>query len=158
MSDIFELMLTLNLRDDLSPDELTELQWHLGLCPQPEVLRIVTDFPFVMEDDNGNLTVEDYPEPLLGCHDEASTMDGALVSVLLRRQNTRRGAWALTSRQEIHPDGFERTGELLSWLATKADDHHRRPDSGINLGWTRHHEALQCEPLLVREGMVIWPS
>ncbi|MFD8413997.1 hypothetical protein ACFV2Q_19935 [Streptomyces sp. NPDC059650] len=158
MADIFELMLTLDLRDELSEEELAELQWHLGLGPQPKSLRIVTDFPFVVEDDHGELLVEDHPEPLLGHQGEASKVGGALVAILLRKRETRRSAWALTSRQEIHPDDFERTGELLNWLANKADDSHRSPDGSVHLGWTRFHEELLPEPLVVRDGMVIWPS
>ncbi|NUK82646.1 hypothetical protein HRW23_35970, partial [Streptomyces lunaelactis] len=108
--------------------------------------------------DHGELVVEDHPEPLLGHHGEAFTVDGALVSVLLRRQDTWRGAWALTSRREIHPDDFERTGELLSWLAARAGDLQRAVDGTVHLGWTRFYESRQVEPLVVRDGVVIWPS
>ncbi|MDG5803852.1 hypothetical protein P9869_14475 [Streptomyces ossamyceticus] len=66
------------------------------------------------------VVLENHPEPLLGQQGEAFKVDGALTSVLLRRQDTGSGTWALTSRQEIHPDDFERTGDLLSWLATMA--------------------------------------
>ncbi|WP_285543617.1 hypothetical protein [Streptomyces lavendulae] len=158
MADIFELMLTLDLRDELSEDELAELRWHLGLGPKPDILHIVTEFPFVDEDDDGELIVENDPQPLLGCHGEAFKVDGALVSVLVRREHTWCGAWALTSRQEIHPDQFDLTGTLLRWLATKAGDRHRRFDGSVDLGWTRLYEARQAEPLVVREGAVIWPS
>lgn len=151
-------MLTLDLRDELSEDELAELRWHLGLGPKPEILRIVTEFPFVDEDDDGVLVVEDHPQPLLGQHGEAFEVDGALVSVLLRRERTSFGAWALTSRQEIHPDQFALTGRLLGWLAAKADDRRRRFDGSVDLGWTRFYESRQVEPLVVREGVVIWPS
>ncbi|MFV0138096.1 hypothetical protein ACLGIH_33895 [Streptomyces sp. HMX87] len=85
-------------------------------------------------------------------------MDGSLASVLARRQGTVAGAWSLTSRQEIHPDDFERVGQLLSWLATKADGRHRGPDGRVTLGWTRFYEDPQPEPLVVRDGAVIWPS
>ncbi|WP_395297157.1 hypothetical protein ACF9IK_29775 [Kitasatospora hibisci] len=158
MADIFELMLTLDLRDELSEEELAELRWHLGLCPKPEILRIVTEFPFVNETDDGELVVEDHPQPLLGHHGEAFKVGGALVSILLRRERTWCGVWALTSRQEIHPDQFDLTGELLSWLATKAGDCHRRFDGSVDLGWTRFYESRQAEPLVVRDGVVIWPS
>ncbi|MFJ5726229.1 hypothetical protein [Streptomyces sp. NPDC093149] len=158
MADIFELMLTLDLRDELSEDELAELRWHLGLGPKPEILRIVTKFPFWDEDDNGELVVEDHPQPLLARHGEAFKVDGALISVLLRREDTWCGAWALTSRQEIHPDQFDLTGQLLSWLATKAGDGHRRFDGSVDLGWTRFYESRQAEPLVVRDDVVIWPS
>ncbi|RST15001.1 hypothetical protein E2C00_17555 [Streptomyces sp. WAC05374] len=158
MADIFELTLTLDLRDDVSEEELAELRWHLGLGPQPDNLRIVPEFPFVLEDDHGQLVTENHPQPLLAAYGEASKVGGALVSVLLRREDTRRDAWALTSRQEIHPDAFERTGELLTWLATKAGHAHRCSDGSVSLGWTRFYENLRPDPLLVRNGMVTWPS
>ncbi|AOR29846.1 hypothetical protein BFF78_00995 [Streptomyces fodineus] len=158
MADMFELMLTLDLRDEFSEEELAELRWHLGAGPEPETLRIVTEFPLVVEDENGQPVIENHPEPLLGDHGEAFKVEGALVSVLLRRQETRCGAWALTSRQEIHPDGFERVGELLGWLATKADDRHRRFDGSVDLGWIRSYAERRPEPLLVRDGEVVWPS
>ncbi|MDT0453628.1 hypothetical protein [Streptomyces hesseae] len=118
----------------------------------------MTDFPFVTEGDHEELIIENRPEPLLGHHGEATKSGGALVSVLLRKQDTRPDAWALTSRQEIHPDDFERTGELLTWLADKAGDPHQNPDGSITLGWTRSHEEHQPEPLAVHDGAVIWPS
>ncbi|WP_298558968.1 hypothetical protein [Streptomyces luteogriseus] len=158
MADIFELMLTLDLRDELSEAEVAELRWHLGLGLKPETLSIVTEFPFAVEDDHGNLVIEDNPYPLLGGSGEASKLDGALVSILLRRQKTSLGTWALTSRQEIHPDEFERTSELLSWLATKVGDSHRRHDGSVHLGWTRFCEEHRPEPLVVRDSAVIWPS
>ncbi|MFE5944557.1 hypothetical protein [Streptomyces sp. NPDC056480] len=158
MSDIYELTLTLDLRDELTGDELAELRWHLGLGPEPETLRIVTEFPFWEEDDDGEFVLESRPQPLLSCHGEALKVDGALVSVLLRRERTGSGAWALTSRQEIHPDEFDLTGELVSWLATKAGEGHRRFDGGVDVGWTRFHESRQAEPLVVRDGEVSWPS
>lgn len=161
MADVFELTLALDLHDPLSEEELAELHWHLGLGPKPEILRIVTAFPVAMEDEHGNVVVEDHPEPLLGCHgEEAFKTGGALVSALVRRQDSRSGAWALTSRQEIHPDDFERTGELLSWLATKAVDAHRCSDDGdVHLGWIRFCEEVQPKPLVVvGNGAVVWPN
>ncbi|MFD3533039.1 hypothetical protein [Streptomyces sp. NPDC058664] len=154
MADIFELSLVLNLRDSLSDEEVTELRWHLGLGGKPETLRIVTAFPIVVEDDCGEFLTEDHPVPLLGRHGEAWKVDGALVSVLLRTEG---GAWALTARQEIHPDEFDRTGELLSWLATRADDRHRSATGAVRLGWTRFCESDRFEPLVVRDGEVVWP-
>jgi hypothetical protein len=154
MADIFELSIVLNLRDSLLDVEVAELRWHLGLADKPETLRIVTAFPIVVEDDCGELLIEDHPVPLLGRHGEAWKVDGALVSVLLRTED---GAWALTARQEIHPDEFDRTGELLGWLATKADDRHRSSTSAVHLGWTRFCESDRFEPLVVRDDEVVWP-
>ncbi|MFD5099821.1 hypothetical protein [Streptomyces albidochromogenes] len=154
MADIFELSLVLNLPDSLSDEEVTELRWHLGLGDKPETLRIVTALPIVVEDDCGEFVTEDPPVPLLGRQGEAWKVDGVLVSVLLRIEG---GAWALTARQEIHPDEFHRTGELLSWLATKADDRHRSSTGAVRLGWTRFCESDRFEPLVVRDGEAVWP-
>lgn len=158
MADMYELLLALDLRDELSEEELAELRWHLGLGAQPGTLRIVTSFPFVEVDDDGELVVEDHPQPLLGGRGEAWKVEGELVSALLRREHTACGGWVLTSRQEIHPDRFDLTGELLGWLATRAGDRHRHADGSVELGSTRFHESLRTEPLVVRDGVVIWPS
>ncbi|MDH6705647.1 hypothetical protein P3T27_002369 [Kitasatospora sp. MAA19] len=156
MADIFELTLTLDLRDELSEDDLVELRWHLGLGPEPEALRIVTTFPYWGEDDDGELVIDNHPQPLLGRHGEAHKVSGALVSAFHRREDTWCGVWALTSRQEIHPDEFGDTGKLLSWLADKADDRHRQLDGSVRLGWIRFYESDQVEPLVVRDGVVVW--
>ncbi|MCH0541992.1 hypothetical protein I3F58_20970 [Streptomyces sp. MUM 203J] len=155
MADIYELSIALNLREELSDEELAELRWHFGLGPKPESLRIVPAFPTVVEDDRGDPVMVDDPVPLLSQHGEAWKVGGALVAVLLRAEGARCGTWALTVRQEIHPDEFDRTGELLSWLATKADDRHRALGT-VRLGWTRGCESDQFEPLVVRDGEVMW--
>ncbi|MEU9015333.1 hypothetical protein AB0D12_37570 [Streptomyces sp. NPDC048479] len=157
MADIYELSIVLNLAENLLDEEVAELRWHLGLGPKPEKLHIVPAFPVVVEDDRGELVTEDHPVPLLGRHGEAWKVDGALVSVLLQPEDARYGAWAVTIRQEIHPDEFDRIGELLSWLATKADDRHRPSTSTVHLGWTRFCESDRFESLTVRYGKVVWP-
>lgn len=157
MADIYELSIVLNLREELSDDELAELRWHLGLGPKPETLHTVPTFPTVVEDDHGEPIVVDELAPLLDQYGAAWKVDGALVSVLLRTEKARYGAWALTVRQEIHPDEFDRTGALLSWLATKADNRHRASTGTVRLGWTRFCESDQFEPLVARDGEVVWP-
>ncbi|MGW7297426.1 MULTISPECIES: hypothetical protein [unclassified Streptomyces] len=158
MADIYELMLALDLRDDVSEAEVAELRWHVGLGPRPEGLNIVTGSSLVMEVEGEEVEVEEVPEPLLSCQGEAYKVGGALFSVLLRKEDAWRSGWALTSRQEIHPDDFDRTGTLLTWLADRAHDVHRRPDGGVNVGWTRFYEEVRPEPLVVRDGVVVWPS
>ncbi|GHE08670.1 hypothetical protein [Streptomyces alanosinicus] len=157
MADIYELSLALHLREQLADEELAELRWHLGLGPRPKTLRIVSSFPVVVEDEHGEPVIVDDPVPLLGEQGEAWKVDGALVSVLVRCGDARHGAWALTVRQEIHPDAFDPTGELLAWLAGKADDRHRVRADTVQLGWTRFHESDRFEPLVVRDGEVEWP-
>ncbi|MEU0393686.1 hypothetical protein ABZ208_13055 [Streptomyces sp. NPDC006208] len=157
MADIYEVSIVLNLRESLMDEDVAELRWHLGLGPKPETLHIVPVFPTVVEDERGEPVVEDHPVALLGRQGEAWKVGGALVSVLLRPEDARYGAWALTVRQEIHPDEFDRTGELLSWLATKADDRHRSATGTVHLGWIRFCESDRFEPLMVRDGEVVWP-
>ncbi|MGW6060572.1 hypothetical protein [Streptomyces sp. NPDC055189] len=154
MADVYELIVALDLRDDLSEGEVAELRWHLGLGPRPVTLTVVREFPVVVEDDSGELVTEDDPVPLLGCHDTALKVDGVLTSVLLPRE----GGWALTARQEIHPDDFDRVGELLAWLATKTAGHHERFDGAVRVGWIRFYEVDQPTPLVVRDSGVDWPS
>ncbi|MFE6159932.1 hypothetical protein ACFQ7F_13590 [Streptomyces sp. NPDC056486] len=154
MADSYELSIALDLRDDLSEGEIAELRWHLGLGPRPVTLTVVREFPVVVEDDRGELVTEDTPVPLLGCHGTASKIAGALTSVLLRRKD----GWALTARQEIHPDDFDLVGELLTWLAANAASHHERFDGSVRVGWTRFYEDDETSPLTVRNGGVDWPS
>ncbi|MGW6024217.1 hypothetical protein [Streptomyces sp. NPDC055099] len=153
MADIYELSVALDLCADVSDEEIAELRWHLGLGPRPVSLTIVRAFPVVVEDDEGQPVIEDDPVPLLGCHDAASKVGGALTSALLSRE----GGWALTARQEIHPDDLDRVGELLVWLAGRAADHHESPGGSVHVGWIRFHEEDSPTPLTVRGGGVVWP-
>ncbi|MFG2713484.1 hypothetical protein ACGFX2_23430 [Streptomyces goshikiensis] len=157
MADVYELLVALDLRGDLSEREVAELRWHLGLGPAPQTLHIVSSFPVVVEDDDGEPVVEDHPEPLLGRHDAAWRVGGALVSALVRSEPSGTGSWALTARQEVHPDEFELTGELLGWLAARADARHSPTAGTVRLGWTRFHESDRYESLTVRDGRVEWP-
>lgn len=143
MADIYELAIALDLRDDLTDDEVAELRWHLGLGPRPETPAIVRTY---------NIAVEG--GPVLGHHGEAWKVGGALTSVLTAR---RAGGWALALRQEVHPDQYDEVGELLTWLAARATDAHRRFDGAVRLGWTRHYECDQPDPLDVRDGKPVWP-
>ncbi len=157
MSDIHELMIAVDLRDELSEQELTELSWHLGIGPQPEVLSIVTEFPFVVVDDAGNPVIEDEPYPLLAGRGAASRVGGALCSALVSRADLPRKGWSLTSRQEVHPDEFEKVGELLCWLASRAHETHLLGDDAVGIGYLRFCEAQVPDVLRVENGQVSWP-
>ncbi|GGS21384.1 hypothetical protein GCM10010252_70720 [Streptomyces aureoverticillatus] len=156
MADIYELAVDLDLRDELDEAEVAELRWHLGLGPQPGSLGIVRDFPVVVEDDAGEPVVEDFPEPLLAQRGEAAKVGGALTSALDRRG--RAGGWAVTARQEVHPDDWDRVGELLVWLASKSVPEHRGPDGSVGVGWFRFYEEDRPERLRVLGGETLWPA
>jgi hypothetical protein len=139
MSDVHDLLLVLDLRPGLPAEQIEELRWHLGLGPQPARPTIVTDFYEVVLDDDaqpvrdesGAIQVESDPRPLLAQTGAARHAGGALVSQLTSRDD---GGWALTSRQELHPDEFDRVNELLAWLAANA-----RPGTEY-LGYVRPFE------------------
>ncbi|MFD8982456.1 hypothetical protein [Streptomyces sp. NPDC059564] len=158
MSDIYELMIALDLRDEISEKELAELSWHLGIGPQPECLSIVTKFPFVVVDDSGIPVIEDDPYPLLAGHGAAWRVAGVLSSALASRADLPRKGWSLTSRQEIHPDEFEKVGELLCWLATRTHETHQLGDGTVWIGSLRFHEAQAPGVLQVKSGQVNWPT
>ncbi|MFI6006927.1 hypothetical protein ACIA98_42495 [Streptomyces sp. NPDC051366] len=81
-----------------------------------------------------------------------------LCSALTRRADPPWKGWSLTSRQEIHPDEFEKVGELLCWLATRAHDTHQLGDSAVGIGSLRFYEAEAPDALQVKSGQVNWPT
>lgn len=158
MSDIHELTVAVDLRDEISAAELAELRWHLGIGPRPEHLSIVTEFPVLVVDDSGLPVVEDDPRPLLAGNGAAARVGGVLGSALAARTDPPREGWAVASRQELHPDEFEEVGELLGWLAARAHDAHRYADGAVGIGFLRFHEDEVPAALRVEGGRVRWPD
>lgn len=158
VSDMYELVISVDLRDELSEPELAELRWHLGVGPQPENLSIVTEFPIVVEDEAGEPVVEDEPRPLLAGSGAAWRVGGVLDSALVGRADLPRKGWSLTSRQEIHPDEFEKVGELLRWLAARVHNPQRQVDDVVSIGHLRFHESLTPEAIEAANGEVVWPA
>ncbi|MQS17801.1 hypothetical protein F7Q99_37835 [Streptomyces kaniharaensis] len=152
MSDIYELMVTVDLRDELSEQQVAELRWHLGLGPQPERLTVVADFPVAVVDDDGHPAVENDPRPLLAADGPAWKVGGVLGAALAARTDPPRRGWSVTARAELHPDDSEQVGELLCWLAERAHDTHRLADGAVRLGYYRWHEDLTPYPLKVTNG------
>ncbi|MFJ6610415.1 hypothetical protein ACIQPT_09055 [Streptomyces sp. NPDC091289] len=154
MSDVYELTVTVDLREELSEQQLAELRWHLGLGPRPGHLTVVTEFPCVVVDDDGVPRIENEPRPLLAGVGPAWRTAGALCSALAARDGLAGGGWALTSRTEIHPDEAEEVGALLRWLAERVHDTHRQDDGTVWLGHYRAHEDRTPSPLHVGDGRV----
>ncbi|MFE7327943.1 hypothetical protein ACFU8W_23665 [Streptomyces sp. NPDC057565] len=158
MSDVYELVVTVDLRDELSEQELADLRWHLGIGPQPEHLAIVTEFPSVVIDESGHPVVKNEPYPLLVQNGAAARVGGVLCSALANRADLPQKGWSLTSRQEIHPDDFEKVGELLCWLAARVQDTHLLVNDAVWIGHLRFHESLMPHVLEVENGQVSWPT
>jgi hypothetical protein len=150
--------MAMDLRDDLSDGEVAELRWHLGLGPQPDTLRIVPEFPIVVENELGEPTIEDDPHPVLGERGPAWKVGGDLSSELVRREGQASSGWTVTVRQELHPDGFDEVSVLLGWLAVKSDDKHVNADGSVSVGFLRSYEDGDPQPLTIKNGVVSWQA
>ncbi|MBD2892068.1 hypothetical protein amrb99_09780 [Actinomadura sp. RB99] len=158
MADIYDFFLAINLRD-LTDAEVAELRWHLGLGPQPPELTIPIDFSEVVVDDNGEQVIVEAPEPQLAQRGAGWKIGGALFAALEPREN---GGWALTARQELHPDYYDHVDPLLEWLGTRADHPYvgedgtdKRGGCGDFVGYERWYEDSTIERLLVIEDFKI---
>ncbi|MET7301320.1 hypothetical protein [Embleya sp. NPDC005575] len=159
MSDLYELTMDLALRAGrLSGPDVAELRWHVGLAagaiPDVGDRRIVTEFPVVVVDDLGVPAVVDDPHPVLGADGIALRIGGESATGLAPIG----GGWALTVRRELHPDQFDEVGELLAWLAARAEDAHTDSHGSVVLGWLRFIEDTEARPLVFRDGRVQWPD
>ncbi|MFI6906897.1 hypothetical protein ACIBKY_36955 [Nonomuraea sp. NPDC050394] len=159
MADLYELLVTADLPDDLSEAEMAELRWHLGLGPEPEEFTIVTDFPAEFVDDLDDPQVAASGEghwaavrlPALAQRGAAARIRGVLFSALERRgPEERRPGWALTSRQEIHADEFDLATQFIRWLD------RRVRDSAFDLSLhMRFYEDDALEPASLRNGELV---
>jgi len=131
MADLYELVLALDLRADLTPDDLAELRWHLGQGEQPG------------PDPDPDL------EPAFAETGPAYRIGGALVAALMPRE--RPDGWALTVRQELHPDQFDTLRAMLGWLGRRA-----RYDGYA--GYLRFYEEAEAAPLMVHNGQIELPQ
>lgn len=95
MADSYELQLTLDFPDTLSPDELDLIRWHLG--------------------EEGGRQYEGYEFPLWEGRGHAWRIGGLEVAEL---RAVHRG-WSLTVRQEAHPDMFHDLRRILQWLGER---------------------------------------
>lgn len=95
MADTYELQLTLDLSDSLSPGELDLLRWHLG--------------------EEGGRQDEGYEYPLWDGRGWARRIGGLQVAEL----RPVHGGWSLTVRQEAHPDEFHDLRRIVQWLGRR---------------------------------------
>ncbi len=129
MADTFEVQLTLDLPDTLTQGELSLLRWHLGTEGEAEAGR--RDGP------------HEYEYPLWGERGPARHVGGLQVAEL--RESDR--GWALTVRQETHPDSFADLRAILRWLGP-------RTTTVGTIGYVRFYEDHVPAVLVVESGTV----
>ena len=160
MGDVYELVLTIDVRADISPAELAELRWHVGDGPQPDPLPMGTGavratFPLGDPRDPDCEWEDAPPEPLFAGRGGARRTGGALVAELVEREDP--DGWALTVRQELHPDDFHALRALLAWLGPHSARAH---DAGVprGVGHLRFHESTEHTPLVLLNGRIRVPD
>ncbi|MFC5144878.1 hypothetical protein [Streptomyces aureoversilis] len=135
MSDIYELQLALDLPDTLPETDIAVLGRHLsdeGGYAGGDADRDEPD-----EEAGGPETY-----PLLASRGPAWRIGGALVGELCRGPR----GWALTARQEVHPDEFPALEALLVWLAA-------RTSTPGPIGYLRFYESTVPD-VLMTDGQV----
>lgn len=159
MADLYEVLITAELRGDLSDAELAELRWHLGLGPQPERLAIVNGWYVVTTDEEGNELPEDQwtvdRYPLLAERGVADARVGGVVfSELARREDPGNTSWALTSRQVVHAEDLDLLGQLLRWLQDNATGYGGGPPH-FSCHMRFFEEGFTLKPVSVNESGIV---
>ncbi|UNO38485.1 hypothetical protein [Streptomyces sp. MST-110588] len=134
MGDLYELQLALDLPASLPGPDLALLRRHLDASEDAG-------------DDTEGCAGEGIPGtdtyPLLASRGPASRIGGVLVGELRPAPH----GWALTARQEVHPDEFWDLEGLLKWLAA------RTTTVGV-IGYLRFYEAGFPDVLVVNSKTV----
>ncbi|MFI7673081.1 hypothetical protein [Actinophytocola sp. NPDC049390] len=153
MSDVYEIVLTVDLVPEIGDPELAELRWHLGAGPRPETYPMGSDnhvetFPLGDPADPDCQWETAEPEPLFAGRGAAHRVGGVLVSELVGGPS----GWALTVRQEVHPDAFSQLRTLTDWLGR-----HARTATPF-VGYVRFHEDVEVSPLVLRNREIALPD
>jgi hypothetical protein len=136
------------------------VRWHVGQGPRPERLPSGAD-SYLATYPLGNPAEPDceweteVPSPAFAQRGAAIRVGGALSAELVEREDP--GGWALTVRQELHPDDFYRLRTLLDWLGPRAV---HAQDAGIEfvVGHLRFEESVHSEPFLLVNGRMRLPE
>ncbi|MGC5015872.1 hypothetical protein ACLQ2R_34350 [Streptosporangium sp. DT93] len=164
MGDTCEVVLSMDIRAGVTDDELAELRWHVGLGPRPGRLPIGTGrygetYPLGDPEDPGCEWEDAEPAPVFARSGAARRVGGALVAELVARE--RADGWALTVRQELHPDDFYRLRALLHWLGPRSAGTHAGAHPGgaeSFLGYLRFHESTAIAPFVLADGRIRVPE
>lgn len=123
MADLYELQLALHLPGTISPEDLALLRWHLAL--------------------EGGRQDDGYAYSLWEARGTAWRIGGALVGEL----HLDGAQWALTVRQEVHPDAFDDVRRIVLWLGA-------RTTTVGTIGYFRFYERHFPDVLIAEAGTV----
>ncbi|MGP3916698.1 hypothetical protein [Nonomuraea sp. 10N515B] len=112
MADIYELVLSVDIRADVTDDELAELRWHVGQGARPERLPIGTDryvetYPLGDPDDPDCEWEDAEPAPVFAQRGAARRVGGALVAELAARESAAIAPLALLNGRIRVPEDIE---------------------------------------------------
>jgi hypothetical protein len=160
MGDMYEVVLAMDIRADVTDDELAELRWHVGQGPRPERLTMGTDsylntHPLGDPDDPDCEWDTDEPAPAFDGRGAGSQIAGARVAELVRREDP--DGWSLTVRQEFHPDWFYQLRSLLDWLGPHSVNANVS-DIPFFVGYMRYCDSTEIEPLVLLNGRIGLPE
>lgn len=95
------------------------------------------------------------PEPAFTQRGPALSVGGALVAELAGRE--RSAGWALTVRQEVHPDEFYQLRTLLDWLG-RCSVNAQAAGIEFFVGHRRFCESIEIAPLVLLNGRIRVPE
>jgi hypothetical protein len=151
MADAYELVLSVDLRA-LPDDDLAELRWHVGGGALPAVFPSGYDgwaerFPVGDPADPDCVWEVADPVPLFAARGVAWKVGGVLLGDLVERGD---GGFALSVRQEFHPDQLGSVQPVLTWLG--------RWTLVPPFGYVRWYSSTVIEPLVVVDRRVFLPE
>ncbi|MGW5436056.1 hypothetical protein [Nocardia asteroides] len=153
MADIYEFVTSIDLRSDLSGEDIAELRWQVGQGEAPaDERRLSRGYVGVVESEGEEPSVTD-PQPFLSQVGPAWKIGGTLSSSFHKTST----GWHLEARQEVHPEDFETLEPLLIWLYRHVDFRAIAADGSVELGRLRWHEDTDSRPLVIRDNQVVWP-
>ena len=160
MGDMYEVVLTMDIRADVTGDELAELRWHVGQGPRPERLTMGTDNylntrPLGDPSDPDCEWDTDEPAPAFTLRGAGWKIEGALVAELVRREGP--DGWSLTVRQEFHPDEFYQLRSMLNWLGPHSVNANVN-DIPFFVGYMRFYENDEITPFVLLNGRIGLPE
>ncbi|MGY4103934.1 TY-Chap domain-containing protein, partial [Nocardia sp. R16R-3T] len=134
----YHMRLSVSLTSEMTPADVAELRWQLGLGPQPL--------------DSGDLPAH----VSLFLRERAFHREDPDLAVDLTARAG--GGWLLSAWQEPAPEDLDRLEPLFVWLARRADAAEIASDGSVHLGDLRFYDEQEwTHRILVYRNRVFYP-